>query len=126
MNGILGLCSMDPQMESDPGKMLQPVRGPESGMESTLAWGWHQSALSPRTKGHIYEIPDPYVPPSYLMTPLLDMDYTVTFGLIQQLLKFMPSSGFLNEMHVGECSDLQMETLPVRAPAQRKTSGSVP
>lgn len=41
------------------------------------------------------------------------MNYTVTSWLIQQLLEFMSSSDFLNEMHVGEYLALKMETRPV-------------
>lgn len=55
------------------------------------------------------------------------MNYTVTSWLIQQLLEFMSSSDFLNEMHVGDCLALKMESGPVRpSPGAEEDGGTGP
>lgn len=63
------------------------------------------------------------VHPSHPSYSSLDMDYTVTSWLTQQLLESMSSSDFLNEMHVGEYLALKMEARPVSPSPEAEEDG---
>lgn len=88
-----------------------------------MTQGWPQVALSPLSRRPHPLNSTPCVHPSYPSYSSFDMNYTVTWWLIQQLLEFMSSSGFLNEMHVGEYLALKMETRPVSPSPKAEEDG---